>query len=518
MLKRCPEHGAEHVMIADDIPYYRWARERFITSAQQVKHYNTRSHYGCPYDCGICPDHEQHGCTLLLEITDACNLRCPTCYADSSPERQQYRPLSQLKRMLDLAEHNEGQPNIVQISGGEPTLHPDFLAIVDEAQSRPIQYLLINTNGIRLAKDEALVKALGERRQHLEIYLQFDSLKSEALQNLRGADLRQVHQQALALLNKYEIATNLVVTVRRGVNDDELGALIEFARQQPCVRGITFQPVQAAGRLSNYQDGFQSERDRLTLTEVRRNIVQQSTLFQADDIIPVPCHPEQLAMAYALRSAPGSAESTFVPLTRLIDIDTLLESAPNTVLYEQQAPLKDALLDLFSTHHSQESELLAMQTLLNNKEFNNKELNNKALDGGLDGKLHKSSQATTIDYKHIFRVLIVEFMDAHNFDVHSIRKSCVHIIHPDAKRVIPFETYNLLYRDDLEKKLLSPLRQQQAPMGGAISDKLAETFNVNETVNNDGNFSHSDGLNHDKILHEGDKNKTRIIASSSNDS
>lgn len=500
MLKRCPEHGVQHVMIADDIPYYRWARERFITTAQQVKNYNTRSHYGCPYDCGICPDHEQHGCTLLLEITDACNLRCPTCYADSSPERQQYRPLSQLKRMLDLAEHNEGQPNIVQISGGEPTLHPDFLTIVDEAQSRPIQYLLINTNGVRLAKDEALVKALAERRQHLEIYLQFDSLKSEALQNLRGADLRQVHQQALALLNKYKIATNLVVTVRRGVNDDELGNLIEFARQQDCVRGITFQPVQAAGRLSNYPQGFQSERDRLTLTEVRRNIVQQSTLFQADDIIPVPCHPEQLAMAYALRSTPNSDSDpgTFVPLTRLIDIDTLLESAPNTVLYEQQAPLKDALLDLFSTHHSQESEQLAMQHLL-----------------------HKIPQQNAIDYKHIFRVLIVEFMDAHNFDVHSIRKSCVHIIHPDAKRVIPFETYNLLYRDNLEKNILSPLRRQQAPMGGAISDRLAETFDVRDTLTNseiygDGNFDAKEGLNGETHSHSNGENRAHIIASSNN--
>ena len=93
MLKRCPEHGAERVLIADDIDYYKRAREIFVKTPEQVTRYNTPVRYGCPYDCGVCPDHEQHGCTLLIEVTDSCNLRCPTCYAMSGPERQTHRSL-----------------------------------------------------------------------------------------------------------------------------------------------------------------------------------------------------------------------------------------------------------------------------------------------------------------------------------------------------------------------------------------------------------------------------------------
>jgi len=114
MLKHCVDHGRERVLLADDIDYYRRAREVFVKTPEQVQRYNTPTRYGCPYDCGICPDHEQHGCNLIIEVTDACNLRCPTCYANSGPERLTHRPLEQIERMLDLAVANETEPSVVQ--------------------------------------------------------------------------------------------------------------------------------------------------------------------------------------------------------------------------------------------------------------------------------------------------------------------------------------------------------------------------------------------------------------------
>jgi uncharacterized radical SAM superfamily Fe-S cluster-containing enzyme len=240
LLKRCPEHGFERVLVADDVDYYRRCREVFIKPPEMPARYNTPVKYGCPYDCGLCPDHEQHSCLSLLEICDACNLTCPICYAGSGTHRTEYRSLEQVERMLDAIVSNELQPDIVQVSGGEPTLHPQFFEILDAAKRRPIQHLMVNTNGIRIAQDEAFAERLATYMPRFELYLQWDSLKREPLMQLRGADLRSIREKALERLNKLGVSTTLVVTVARGVNDDELGGIVDFALEQPCVRGVTF--------------------------------------------------------------------------------------------------------------------------------------------------------------------------------------------------------------------------------------------------------------------------------------
>jgi uncharacterized radical SAM superfamily Fe-S cluster-containing enzyme len=121
--------------------------------------------------------------------------------------------------------------------------------------------------------------------------LQFNSFATTALRELRGADLWAVREQAIARLNEINLSTTLVVTLKKGLNDHEIGKIIDFALNQRCVRGVTFQPIQATGRLQ----GFDTKRDRYTLTEVRRAILQQSPHFQPQDILPVPCHPDCLA-------------------------------------------------------------------------------------------------------------------------------------------------------------------------------------------------------------------------------
>src|SRR5215211_3220586 len=117
LLKRCPEHGGERVLIADDVDYYRRCREVFIKPPEMPDRYNTPIRWGCPYDCGLCPDHEQHSCLTLLEVTDSCNLNCPICYASSGTHRVSHRSLPQIEAMLDAIVRNEREPDVVQISG-----------------------------------------------------------------------------------------------------------------------------------------------------------------------------------------------------------------------------------------------------------------------------------------------------------------------------------------------------------------------------------------------------------------
>jgi len=430
MLKRCPAHGFERVLIADDVDYYKRCREVFLKPPEMPNRFNTAIKWGCPYDCGLCPDHEQHSCLTLIEVTDFCNLRCPICYAESGPDRRHHRDLATIEAMLDAVVANERRPDVVQISGGEPTLHPDFFRILDAARARPIQHLMLNTNGTRIASDPAFAERLAEYMPGFEVYLQFDSFEEGPLRQLRGADLRSVRHAAIERLNELGISTTLVVTVQRGLNDGELGKIVEYAAKQPAVRGVVFQPVQAAGRI----EGFDPVRNRITLTEVRRRILEQTSLFRPEDIIPVPCHPDSLAMAYALKGEAG-----LMPLTGLIDPQVLINAGRNTIVYEGDEALQKAVFKAFSTNHSPQSASATLRELL--------------------CCLPKVDAPAGIDYRNVFRIIIMQFIDAQSFDVKSVKKTCVHIAHPDGKRLIPFDTYNLFYRDGLETTRLAGLRE-----------------------------------------------------------
>jgi 7,8-dihydro-6-hydroxymethylpterin dimethyltransferase len=424
MDKWCPAHGSERVLIADDAAYYRLGREVFVKAPELPGRFATRMQHGCPFDCGLCPDHMQHACLSVVEITDHCNLRCPTCYAASGPERLTHRSLDEVRAMLDAVIASEGEADVVQLSGGEPTLHPQFFEILAEARARPIRHLMLNTNGIRIAQDAAFAERLAGQRQGFEVYLQFDSLQREALMDLRGADLRRVRFEALERLNALDISTTLVMTVKRGVNDHEIGDVIRFATAQPCVRGVTLQPVQDAGRVEAYDPKLH----RLTVSEVRRRIVEQSGLFTAEDVVPVPCNPDSLAMAYALRTPGGGLQ----PLTRFVDPKTLVEGSGNTIVFERDPALKEQVFKLFSTNHSPESQAGCLSELM--------------------CCLPQIAAPAGFGYRDVFRVLVVQFMDALSLDIRALKKSCIHMARPDG-RLIPFESYNLFYRDERAQTL-----------------------------------------------------------------
>ena len=419
--KNCKEHGYQKVLIANDIEYYKQIRNYNKASEYPIKPH-TETEYGCPFDCGICPDHEQHSCLTLVEVTDRCNLTCPTCYASSSPHSGRHRTLEEIEFMLDAIVKSEGNPDVVQLSGGEPTIHPDFFKILDIAKTKPIKHLMVNTNGIRISKDFEFVQKLATYMPDFEIYLQFDSLNSYPLEQLRGVELLEVRKKAIDNLNKVNLSTTLVVTVQKGLNDHELGDIIDYALKQKCVRGVTFQPTSISGRLEN----FNITTDRLTLTEVRQNILNQSPIFKPNDIIPVPCNPDALAMAYALKYG-----DCVLPLTHMIDPEILLNNSKNTIVYEQDEELHEHVLKVFSTGNSVD----AIQ-----EEFNH-----------LLCCLPDIS-APGLGYDNLFRIIIMSFMDAHDFDVRAIKKSCVHIVNKEGK-IIPFETMNLFYREGMEDKL-----------------------------------------------------------------
>ncbi|HEU5067061.1 MAG TPA: radical SAM protein, partial [Sphingomicrobium sp.] len=416
-LKRCRDHGVQKTLISDDLDYWR-QQKLWIKPGDRPLRTQTRTDAGCPFDCGLCPDHEQHSCLAIIEVNEACNLACPVCFANATDIHGSHKPLAEIERMLDIVVESEGEPDLVQLSGGEPTIHPEFFAILDAVKRRPIRHLMINTNGIRIAQDPTFVERLASYAPRLEVYLQFDSLDDDALIELRGAKLSRIRRQALEALERVGLSTTLVAVVKRGVNDDEVADIVRHALQWRCVRGVTFQPVQDAGRNEN----FDANTNRVLLTQIRRE-VGRSGIFTAEDMIPLPCNPDQICIGYGLRDG-----EEVTPLTRLLPRELIL-SGPNTISYEVYPELKDKVMDLLSLATAQ--------------------ANTQEKLAGLLCCLPQAMVPQALSYANSFRVVILQFLDRYNFDLGTVKRSCVHFVAP-AGQIIPFDTYNTFYRDGAE--------------------------------------------------------------------
>jgi len=426
-LKRCNDHGPQKTKVASDVAYYK-SQKDWLKPGDRPLAFQSRTHFGCPYDCGLCPDHEQHSCLALVEINDECNLTCPVCFADSSPKKTRNRTLAEVDGMLETLIESEREPDLVQISGGEPTIHPQILEILHLAKSKPIRHIMLNTNGIRIARDGAFVEQLAKLKPGFEVYLQFDSMKKSALENLRGADLRRIRERALANLEEFGISTSLVCVVKRGHNDDEIGPIVRHALTYECVRGITFQPVQDAGRNEN----FDKDRDRFLLTDIRREIGLNSGVFDLDDVIPLPCNPDEIGIAYGLRDG-----TRVTPITKLVPKNELLAAAPNTISFEKYPELQKRIYNLMSLSAIGEATKTALGDLL--------------------CCLPKVEVPADLGYDKVFRIVIVQFLDKYNFCIGAVKRSCIHFVTPECK-IIPFDTYNLFYREGIDKRLREPAR------------------------------------------------------------
>ena len=416
-LKRCLKHGVQKTLISDDFDYWQ-QQKQWLKPGDRPLQTQTRTEAGCPFDCGLCPDHEQHSCLALIDVNKACNLACPVCFASAEDLHGSHRPLAEIERMLDALVASDGEPDLLQLSGGEPTIHPQFFEILDAVKRRPIRHVMINTNGLRIAQDREFVERLATYTPRLEVYLQFDSLDDEALVDLRGAKLARIRQQALEELERLNISTTLVVVVKRGVNDGEIADIVNHALEWTCVRGITFQPVQDAGR----NEGFDAQANRVLPTQIRREIAK-SGVFGLEDMIPLPCNPDQICIGYGLRQG-----RSVTPITSLLPREVILQG-PNTISYEAYPELRAAMLDLLSLATTQ--------------------CNTEEKLAGLLCCLPEAMVPEEISYANSFRVVILQFLDRYNFDLGTVKRSCVHFVTGDGQ-IIPFDTYNTFYREGAE--------------------------------------------------------------------
>ncbi|HET9657535.1 MAG TPA: radical SAM protein [Kineosporiaceae bacterium] len=267
--KACPDHGAWSTVIWRGAPSYRdWVRPKLPTAPT---HPSTAVDRGCPFDCGLCPDHRQTTCCALLEVTRRCDLRCAVCFADAGHGRtrdaSQDPPLEAIERwyrsLLDA-----GGPVNVQLSGGEPTLRDDLPEIIRLGRRLGFGFFQLNTNGLRLSRDDSYLARLAEAGLST-VFLQFDSLRDDAHRRLRGRPLTARKLAAVQRCADAGIGVVLVPTVVPGVNLDDIGPLVQFALDLvPAVRGVHLQPVSYFGRYPRPP----RDADRVTLPEIMRAV------------------------------------------------------------------------------------------------------------------------------------------------------------------------------------------------------------------------------------------------------
>ncbi|MEN0063910.1 MAG: radical SAM protein [Myxococcota bacterium] len=417
MDKVCPDHGPFSAKLASDEAHYYQHDPRLDSVG------------GCCGPGQHCGDQvANHSCNMLIEITQRCNLTCPTCYADSSPEKLETMPFERFTALVDeLLAKGKGDADLIQLSGGEPTLHPDLFAMIDYALERGVRQVYINTNGIKLA-NRGFVERLAAHGDRVSVYLQFDGLKPSTLDLLRGRrSLVDTKQQALAHCEAVGLNTVPVVTLANGINDDELGDILEVALAHPrAVQKVMIQPAMYSGRYDNPRLV-----ERLTVADVAKKIASQTEgLWIEDDFGPIPCSdPNCFSMAVALRTPDG-----LLPVSRYF---------PRYATWSEEANIGmiSSVSDTFDNPQQLSS---ALQWALSTGALES--LDEAAVDRLLDAVMAwQTEQATDRPFQGMFAIGIKPFMDAYTFDQDRIDKCCVHIIAQDGTPV-SFCEYNALHR------------------------------------------------------------------------
>jgi uncharacterized radical SAM superfamily Fe-S cluster-containing enzyme len=437
MRKRCPEHGPFEALVFGDADLYHQIVPFNKPGARSLR-YATEVRQGCPHDCGLCPDHRQHLCLGIIEVNDACNLECPVCLADAGP-----RPaaegfeltLEQVELMLDGFVASEGRPEVVQFSGGEPSLHPRILDFIQLAQDKGLSYVMLNTNGLRIARDDRFLAGLARLKPH--IYLQFDGFEPATQLALRGrADLTEIKLRALDRLAEADIRVVLVPAIERGVNEHEIGALVEFGLRHPAVFGVSFQSVFHAQRHLDF-DPLQ----RITTPDILKALeAQTGGLFRLSDFIPIPCcAPTCGFTTYAMLSA-----ETVTPLPRVLEVDQYLNYVTNRSMPDLDAALLHLLESLWSASAQVGTEATA-EALIRAAGASSLPAAGPGWTTdrcascrvGLPLAAHRSRDLS----KHVFMISSRDFMDPWTFDLRDASKCCIGELLPDG-RTIPFCVYN----------------------------------------------------------------------------
>jgi len=431
----CGEHGETESLYEEDADIWRarsgWSTSTLHITPDRADNYGSFPH---AYRDGLPASHGQHTCILLLNLTERCNYGCPTCYASAKapgvPVPRTELPTRDeiLHTVQTVIDREAGKLGVLMLSGGEPTVREDFGDILRALVDLPITRIMINTNGRRIVRDDKFLELLRTHRNRIEVYLQFDGLRGQTYQTLRGEDVAAEKLAALQRLNDAGIFTTLVTTVQRGVNEDELGDIVRLALETPRCAGMAIQPAFGSGRTPDFDP-----RDRITPTGVLRRLGEQTNgLLTPADFIPLPCsHKDCCDITYLLRGADDQWQS----IPRLLGKDELkrwIHLVSNTISFENvsssvQEMLKSGVLQRV---FSEQLKVGTPDLMRDISWMCDCVPGLPELLGGVWARVRGMQNKSGSDLDRLaertFRVTVKMFMDTHTLHEARIRQCCVH--------------------------------------------------------------------------------------------
>ncbi|MHC4501871.1 MAG: radical SAM protein [Planctomycetota bacterium] len=428
--KQCPKHGKTEALISGDSDWF--LRMFAFTRAGSIPlGFSTALARGCPTDCGLCPDHEQHTCLPIIEITNHCNLECPICIVQNRNNYHMDREA--FVAVVDGLIEKEGVVDTINLSGGEPALHPEFLDLLDLANRPQVARLSVSTNGLRIASDYDLCLELARRKVYVN--LQLDAPGDAELRELRGrGDLAAVKQKALANLERAGVRTTIIATVAKGINDSKIGDCIKLLYEREFILSLLFQPAAYTG----YGGGCfrpHDPSDVLTIPDVIRCAEEQTSgALRKSDFLPLPCsHPACFGLTYLLKT-----DSGFVPFPRFLELGRYLDAITNRGAIRPDEGFEEAMRETINELWSGSGQIPDSSRIL------------CALKKALRlmypaGRALDLEERLKVGEGLVKTIFIHAYMDEHTFEVDRVKKCCTHYALPDG-RLMPGCAYNMFFR------------------------------------------------------------------------
>jgi len=462
--KTCPEHGTfQDVYWSDYEQYLRAKKFEYIGSG--LNNPRTETKLGCPFDCGICPQHKSHTSLAIIDVTNRCNLRCPVCFANAGVTGYVYEPSKEeIRKMLINLRSNDPVPaDALQFSGGEPTVRKDLPELIRMAKELGFRHVEVDTNGLRLASSVDYCRELKEAGAST-IYLQFDGVTPDVYKFTRGVDLVDVKRRVIENCRKVGLdSVVLVVTLVKGVNDNQLGDIIRFAIENfDVVRCVNVQPVSLCGRIPERE----RKEMRITIPDFMRLVEEQTEgKIKVTDFYPVPTVVPIARAVGALKGRryveftahPHCGMATYifledgdiVPITRYVNVDKFIKAMEKVHEdFEKDHAGRAKMRMLASLRYIKFSLLRKyIWSLLKTGSY-------KAL-----GDLHR----------RMLMISSMHFMDPYNFDLERVQRCVIHYAIPDG-RIIPFCTMNSIHRSRIEKEFSIPVEEWRRRHKAEISE------------------------------------------------